>query len=280
MTYVIHGATGAQGAPLISSLAAAGASAVAAVRKPEAYVGEAVSADFESEESLIQAYRGAEGVFVHLPMGPPQVVASYARTVVDAVRKAQPARVVVSTSGQVVEASEDSPIAILARGLRESGVSTAVIEPRLYLENLLQPAILEAVRTEGVLRYPLRPEFAASWSSHLDVADAALRLLEDVSVTGTVGVGQLPAITGGDLAAGFASHLGREVRFEAVTPEDFGAALIPLFGEEAAAVVTGFYTALGTVADYRIAEETSAQKYFGLAPRTVTQWLHDVLEGK
>jgi len=43
----------------------------------------------------------------------------------------------------------------LIHGVMRSGIPTAVVAPRLYLENLLLPVIIGPAREEGVLRYPL-----------------------------------------------------------------------------------------------------------------------------
>lgn len=68
MSYVIHGATGAQGGPLYKLLLASGKKAVAAVRDPASIAGKpAVAVDNESVASLVAAYRDADGVFIHLP---------------------------------------------------------------------------------------------------------------------------------------------------------------------------------------------------------------------
>ena len=69
----------------------------------------------------------------------------------------------------------------LIDGVTGSGVPTAVVAPRLYLENLLLPVVLAPTREEGVLRYPLPTSFPVSWSSHLDVAEVVARLLTDAS---------------------------------------------------------------------------------------------------
>lgn len=68
-----------------------------------------------------------------------------------------------------------------------------------------------------MLRYPVRPDYAVSWSSHADVAKVAERLLMDNTLGGVVGIGHLPGLLGADLAAGFSKHFGRDVRFEALT---------------------------------------------------------------
>ena len=285
MADIVHGATGAQGSPILSALTSAGRTAIAAVRHPEAVPDGIVArqVDLASVASLASAYKGADGVFVHLPMGAPEAAAAQARAVVEAVAQARPGRVVISTSGQIVDqpdsplqAAADSPIMTLIDGVTGSGVPTAVVAPRLYLENLLLPVVLDPVREEGVLRYPLPASFPVSWSSHLDVADVVVSLLTDASpTTGTVGVGHRPGLTGPDLATAFSSHLGREVRFEDITPEAFGELITPLFGPAAAPVVE-LYRALNAQEGNTIAEDSSAQELLGLRPRPIEQWLEDL----
>lgn len=285
MADIVHGATGAQGSPILSALTSTGRTAIAAVRHPEAVPDGIVArqVDLASADSLASAYKGADGVFVHLPMGAPEAAAAQARAVVEAVAQARPGRVVISTSGQIVDqpgsplqATADSPIMTLIDGVTGSGVPTAVVAPRLYLENLLLPVVLDPARQEGVLRYPLPASFPVSWSSHLDVADVVVRLLTDASpTTGTVGVGHRPGLTGPDLAAAFSSHLGREVRFEGITPEAFGELITPLFGP-AAALVVELYQALNAQDGNTIAEDSSAQELLGLRPRPIEQWLEDL----
>ena len=285
MADIVHGATGAQGSPILSALTSAGRTAIAAVRHPEAVPDGIVArqVDLASVASLASAYKGADGVFVHLPMGAPEAAAAQARAVVEAVAQARPGRVVISTSGQIVDqpdsplqAAADSPIMTLIDGVTGSGVPTVVVAPRLYLENLLLPVVLDPVREEGVLRYPLPASFPVSWSSHLDVADVVVSLLTDASpTTGTVGVGHRPGLTGPDLATAFSSHLGREVRFEDITPEAFGELITPLFGPAAAPVVE-LYRALNAQEGNTIAEDSSAQELLGLRPRPIEQWLEDL----
>jgi len=285
MVDIIHGATGAQGSPVLSALTSAGCTAIAAVRHPETVPAgiAARQVDLASADSLASAYEGADGVFVHLPMGAPEAAAAQARAVVEAVIRARPGRVVISTSGQIVDqpgsplqAPADSPVMTLIDGVTGSGVPTAVVAPRLYLENLLLPVVLTPVREEGVLRYPLPASFPVSWSSHLDVAEVVARLLTDASpTTGTVAVGHRPGLTGPDLAAAFSSRLGREVRFEGVTPEAFGELITPLFGPAAAPVVE-LYQVLNTQDGSTIDEDGSAQELLGLRPRSIEQWLKDL----
>ncbi|MCC4601145.1 NmrA family NAD(P)-binding protein [Xanthomonas melonis] len=285
MTYIIHGATGAQGAPLLKLLLQAGKNAVAAVRKADAAAGPSVQIDNGSIQSLTDAYRGALGVFVHLPQALEDVRVAYANNIVHAIAAAKPARVLISTSGSIVDdpgsplqVVPDSAIALLIDGVQRSGVSSAVIAPRLYLENLLLPILIDGVHTNGVLGYPLREDFPVSWSSHLDVADVAAQLFDRPAITGVVGVGQLPGLLGADLAAAMAKHFGRDVQFQPMQPEAFGEQLQPLLGP-AAMAIAGFYQALWQTHANTINPATSAQQLLGSTPRSVEQWLKDVAIG-
>ena len=278
MTYLIHGATGAQGGPVVAALRAAGKNVTAAVRNPSNYEGDAVAVDFNSVASLEEAYHGVEGVFVHLPIGTAEQQLAHARTIVEAVTRAQPARVVASTSGYRVNMTGDGDDAgsVLVRGLMASGVSVAIVESRLYLENLLLPTVTGPTREEGMLRYPIRDDYRVSWSSHLDIADVVVRLFEQNEVTGVVAVGALPGLLGDDLAVGFGTYLDREVSFEAQDPDDFGALITPLFGKAGADPVVASYHWWLTQADEEIEVGASAQQRLGIEPRSIEQWLRDV----
>ncbi|MGW2379743.1 SDR family oxidoreductase [Streptomyces sp. NPDC001658] len=279
MTYVIHGATGAQGAPVVAVLSAAGKSVTALTRNADTVVPGAqrvVVAGYGSTAELTEAYRGADGVFVHLPVVAEEDRQTYARNILAAVRAARPARVVFSTSGAPSDPESGGAAAVLAGGLADTGVSHAVITPTFYLENLLMPYVLDAVRERGVLPYPIRADFPASWASHLDIADVAAALFDRPDITGAVSVGQYPAITGPDLAEAFGAHFDKDVTFEQLTPERFRSSVAPLIGEGPAADVAGFYASVSTLPHRSITPENSAQKLFGITPRTTGQWLTDI----
>ncbi|MDI6024088.1 NAD(P)H-binding protein [Leucobacter sp. UT-8R-CII-1-4] len=278
MTFIVHGATGAQGSPVLTALRSAGHDAAAAVRDAQKATGQAVPIDNTSVESLIAAYTGTEGVFIHLPLGSPDDQVTFARNIAEAVTTARPGRVVFSTSGYPTATPDGTPTAhgILQQALEASGVSYAVIAPKIFLENLLLPVTLSPAREEGVLRYPIRDDYAVSWISHLDMADIAARLLTDTTVTGIVTAGALPALLGRNLAEGFARYLDRPVEFESQDPEAYGQQIIPIFGADAGRPVIDSYHARWAMPGEVIDEERSAQKLLGIRPRPVEQWLREI----
>lgn len=283
MTYVIHGATGAQGGPVVAALTAVGKPVVALTRRQDAVVnGARVRAvDASSVEQLAEAYRGADGVFVHLPMASEADREAFASSVVAALGEVRPARVVFSTSGSVVVPEGDAGqstsagVSTLINGLEETGLDHVVVAPRLFLENLLMPPVVASARERGSLPYPLRADFPVSWASHLDVADVVAELFVRREVPGVVEVGHDPAILGADLAGAFGTRLGHDVAYQALTPAAFGEIIKPLLGPASTGVV-GLYEYLGSLAHAAIAPGRSAQSLLGIMPRSVQQWLADV----
>ncbi len=242
-----------------------------------------VAVNYASIDSLAAAYHDADGVFIHLPVVSEADRLQYAHNIAAAIGQAKPRRVVISTSGWVVDepgtprqSPENSAVMTLIRGVETTGVSLAVIAPRLYFENLLLPVVLEPAKHDGLLQYPLRADYPVSWSSHPDIADVAEALFANPSITGIVGVGQQPAITGSDLAAAFSTHFGRTVTFKSLQPDEFRLLLTPLFGEGAAAEVAAGYQSMAQVAANAITRERSAQTLLGITPRTVEQWLSEI----
>ncbi len=200
----------------------------------------------------------------------------FARNVVAAVGAARPKRVVFSTRGFPIDPAIGGPAATLVAELAGTGVSSAVIAPELYLENLLMPYVVDSVRERGVLPYAIRADFPVSWASHLDIADVVLALFERTEVTGVVAVGQYPAITGPELAEEFGLRLGRKVVFESLTPEELRIALALEVGEAAAADVAMAYQAMSALPGRSIDPERSAQKLLGVSPRSTARWLAEM----
>ncbi|MFE5641640.1 NAD(P)H-binding protein [Rhodococcus sp. NPDC056516] len=291
MTYTVHGATGAQGSPVLAGLVAAlegsaDAEVRAITRNPDQTFEGAntVVADNTSVNSLTDAYRAADGVFFHLPLaGDPETLAGYARNVLAAAKAARPSRFVISTSGTVIGdatsplTGPNTPVlSELVDGLRAEGIAVTVLTPRLFLENLLLPTVLSGVKDEGVLRYPLRADLAVAWGSHLDVADAAVAALTLDVAPDAVDIGQIPAITGNELAEAFAEHFSRAVTFEAVTPEKFGASIAPIIGAGAATGVAQLYAGLATADNVAFDSATGSAAVLGINARNTQAWLTDL----
>lgn len=265
MTYLVHGASGAQGGPVASLLRSRGHDVRPLTR---------ALADLADVPALTTAYAGVTGVFAHLPVtGDPAAPARWLKSVASAALAAKPGRVVLSTSGGPDE-ERLAAFRDLAAELRAGGVPATLLAPRLFKENLLLPPIQERLRAEGVLSYPVRADQPIAWSSHLDVAEAAVAALTLTSAPAEVHLGQ--PVTGPELAAGFAAHTGRAVRYEALTPAEFQALLAPLLGEGAAAGVADSYRVIETLPALDFPAEQGGPALLGTGIRTTEAWLAEL----
>ncbi|GAA3988023.1 NmrA family NAD(P)-binding protein [Allokutzneria multivorans] len=266
MTTIVHGVTGAQGAPVVQALEAAGLPVRGLSR---------AQGDLDDRAALAAAYEGATGAFIHFPITPDP--AAPARWAANLAAVARPERAVISTSGGVpgdaaspFGASRLSALGELAERLRDAGVVVTVLAPRLFLENLLLPPVQESLAREQVLTYPVAAERPVAWSSHLDVADAAVAALTHATPPSFVDVGAVPGLSGADLAA---QH-GTSVTYRAMSPVEFGGVLAPILGSGAAAGIQGLYQAVAAHPEaLAFTAETGTEKLLGVRTRSVRAWL-------
>ena len=254
MTIAVHGATGSQGAPVAALLTAAG-HAVRALSS--------ANADLLDRASLEAAYAGADAVVLQLPL----VYDARALTMGDnAARAAEAAGIqhlVINTSGPFGH----EPIGVPFVDARHRAASADVprvtlLQPTTYLENLSAPWSTVA---QGVVAYPRPADAVLQWVATEDVALTVVRVLEE----GLTGRFDLPGqeLTGTELAAALTEALEREVRYEQLTPAEFGERLRPHLGEHAAA---------GTAAAYEFPPVLSPPSTLqGWSPRSVTAWARE-----
>ena len=142
MKIIVHGSTGAQGAPVAAALRAAGHDVVGITRKPSN--ADSVAADIEDQASLEAAYAGADGVFVHLPIpSSPEDPVRWVPNILGALANSDVERVVASTSGASLADAGPHPMMqgrllgtkAFYEGLRSVAESVVGLAPRLYLEN-------------------------------------------------------------------------------------------------------------------------------------------------
>jgi uncharacterized protein YbjT (DUF2867 family) len=241
LTITLHGASGTQGAPVARRLLAAGHRVRAAVRWPElAPPGcEPFPADLCDPDGLDRAYDGADAVVVQLPLVFDRTAVVQAETVARALTRAGVDRVVFNPGGPT--GATGLPYLDARTMLAEH--ATAIVEPLVpYMDNLGTPWSAPRVQA-GVLAYPLPAEVPIPWLALDDVAD---RIAD--AVTGGER-GKLPIcgpspLTGGQAAAVVAEALGRPVRWQSLTPAEYGDTLRPYVGDAAADGIAGLYTAM------------------------------------
>lgn len=257
---LVVGATGHLGTRLVAQLSAAGVTPRALVRSREK--GEAIASmatpvlgDLLAPETLADAFRGAERVFIVAP--PTPEMEALERHAIDAAIAAGAKRIVYLSNFAATEGSDVRPMHI--HGLHERivaslGVDWTVLGPTRYMTNL--PFDWSSVLNNGLL---LEAGGAGVMTciDPDDVAEVAVKALtEDGHEGQTYRLTSHDAFTAAELAALLSKVLGRDVRVPDGTGDPSPA--------------TGYF---GLVAAGVYRTTDTAAKVLGRAPRSYAAWL-------
>ncbi|WP_433472411.1 SDR family oxidoreductase [Spirillospora sp. CA-142024] len=221
-TYLVIGATGAQGGAVAKHLERDGHRVRGFSRR---------HGDLADPAAVRAAFEGVSRASVTLPMVfDRDRVARYVDNIITAARRCE--RIVLNT-GNRLPATRTSVAAFETRrdaadALLASGIPAVVLRPPVYLENL-HPA-------GGVLSYPIPPGHRVAWLAHDDLgALTAAALGRDDLVGTSIDIGGKDVVTGPELASVFG------VEYVSVEPGTFQAFMAPVIGEAAAAGVADTY---------------------------------------
>ena len=272
---LIVGATGLLGSRLVRRLAAAGVKPRALVRNRDK--GEAIASlatpvlgDLRSPSTLVEAFRGAERVFIVAPPTPD--MQTLERNAIDAAVTAGAKRIVYLSNFAATEGDEDRHVHV--HGLHQRlvatlGVDWTVLRPTRYMTSV--PFVWRSVVNQGLL-LEAGGARAMSFIDPDDVAAVTVKALtEDGHAGQTYKLTSEDACTAVDLAELISAVLGREIKVFEGNDEAFREALIangvpgeyaPATARYFAKVAAGIYTTTDT-----------ASKVLGRAPRAYADWL-------
>lgn len=233
-TIAVFGSTGAQGAPVVSQ-ALARDMAVRAVardagRAATMHPGATpVAATLGAPDTIARALDGVDAAFLHLPLpGGPDDLQNWTANFLEAARRTKLPLLVYTTGGP---SGDRYPSSVVVDGgtagmkaFLTSGIPTIVLQPAIYLENLLPAVFVPRLHSDGVLDYPpVSPDLKVQWTSHQDQARIAVAAMARPDLAGDhFEIGTPEALTGPELGELLAGWLRRDVRFDPVTPGEFG----------------------------------------------------------
>lgn len=250
MKILIYGATGSQGSPVAQQLLQAGHEVRVLTRRPEGAASlaglgaEVVAGDMGDPASLQRASEGMDAVSLLVPFFTenPTDGLRYGRNAVDAARAAGVELLVWNSSGDIPPARSGNPgfdvrLDVLGH-LETSGLPYVVVQPTAYMENFLGPWTRQEIEEADTFAYPTPNEVTMQWVATEDVARFMVYALAHPELAPlNVKVSGPEALNGEGVAASFSRGLGRNIRFRAMTPDEFGAkldAVFPGMGEAAA----------------------------------------------
>jgi uncharacterized protein YbjT (DUF2867 family) len=241
MKVLAYGATGSQLRSLVPQLLERGhevkvLSRNAARSSPLPAAAEIVRGDITDPGSLLAASRGADVVAFMLPafLEHPEQKLDYAASAASAAASAGVKLIVWNTSGRYPFPQESRHSDKLLRALHErvaaAGVPLIVMAPTTYMENLLGPWTVNAIRA-GRVAYPVLESRKMGWIASRDLCALMTAAIERPHLAGQVfRVSGVEAVTGPELAAIFAEVLKRPLSYQTLTPQQMKQALEVAFG--------------------------------------------------
>lgn len=269
--YVISGATGNVGRPLVRELAASGAAVRAVSRTAPADLPDGVThhrADLTDPESLRPVVAGAEAVFLLVSGAGAHLDAP---AILDVV-KAGGARRVVLLSSQAAGTRPGSPSHAPLRAwedtVRGSGLDTVVLRPGGFASNAF--AWADAVRRTRTVAAPFG-DVGLPVVDPDDIAAVAAAVLRDARHAGRVYelTGPEPS-TPRQRAAAIGAALGEPVRFVEQTAAEARAQLVTFMPEP---VADGTLAILGEPTPAEVRVSPHVEEVLGRAARPFADWV-------
>lgn len=233
----VFSASARPGMAQLKALRAAGYRVRAVSRRdhPDFAGCERVSADLDDRDSLVAACIGSDHVLFTSPTFSDRAKSpERAGALGWAAKRAGVKRLVFNTTSWHPEEITGVPtmdeVYLRVRALRDSGVPLTVVRPSLFMDNLLTQWVKPELLAEGVLRYPHREDLQVSWICLDDVARVMIATLADPAFAGqTIDVGGPETLTPPQVCAMLSDQLGRPIRYERISPREFGERLYTLF---------------------------------------------------
>lgn len=183
-------------------------------------------------------------------------------------------RVVFNPAASIFE-DRTHPVAKVLGALSDAvlagPVPANVVEPTVYMDNLMAPWAVGGIVNDGVLAYPMPPEARVSYISHASLG----AFVHAAAVTPIVGrrfkIGGPEALTGAQLAEVLSATLGRPVVYRRIPPAALAEGLNAAFGAPAGDDIAALYTTMETQPDV-MRRDPSGWKELGVAPEPFAVW--------
>lgn len=277
---LVIGASGPQGRPVAEQLTAAGFKVRAMVRDPAkiedlaAKGVEVVKGDLGDPASVSAAMRGQDGVFMLISFFAGK--SEQANAVVAAAAANGVQKIVWNATGPILPFDTGNPSIDMRRGilssLETSGIAFVALQPTVYMENFLIPAIAQEVTGKSVLAYPMPEAVECQWISHQDAAAYVVASFRSMSRDNLlIEISGPEKLNGPQIAERFGKALGRKITFRPMPPEEFAKAISYGGNEES---IIDYYRSIfenPTIMTTNVDHQKSLEA-LPIAPLTVEGW--------
>lgn len=257
MKVLVFGATGSQQFNVISEGIKKGAEIVAATSSEKSFDklkqagATPVLANMKDADKMMEVTKGIDAIAFIIPVSLPNPLDGwqYAKNVIDAAKVNGVKKIVWNVSGFLVPqkigiAGEDVKLDIRDY-LINSGLNYVIIQPSIYMENIMGPFCAPFIKEEKKLAYPTPEIMPIGWIASRDVSAFVIEAIYNESLKAdSFQISGLENLKGNDLAEQFSKGIGEKIVYYTQPAKEFGDILKPWVGEEGAAGVASYYDGL------------------------------------
>lgn len=263
MRILVFGATGSQQFSVIGEAKKKGAEVIAATSSENSFENLAqagatpVLANLADADKINEISKGVDAIAFMIPVSLPNPFdgLQYAKNVIDAAKANAVKKIVWNTSGWLETQKIGSPVDDVKLDvldyLKNSGVDYVIIEPTIYMENMMGPFCAPFITNEKKLAYPTPEEMPIGWIASRDVSAFVVEAIYNENlIADGFKISGLENLKGNDLAAAFSKGTGEEIIYYPQKPKEFGDILKPMVGEAGANSVAAYYEMLQNASEY------------------------------
>jgi len=207
-----------------------------------------IIANLNDAEKLLEITKGIDAIAFMIPVSltNPFDGLQYAKNVIDAAKENSIKKIVWNASSWLESQKVGSPFDDMKLDVREylknSGVDYVIIEPSIYMENMMGPFCAPFVTNEKKLAYPAPEAMPIGWIASRDVSAFVVEAIyNDKLKADSFQISGLENLKGNDLAEQFSKGAGEKIVYYTQQPKEFENILKPMVGEQGAAGVAAYY---------------------------------------
>ncbi|WP_270089715.1 SDR family oxidoreductase [Sphingobacterium sp. SYP-B4668] len=263
MRILVFGATGSQQFNVIGEAKKKGAEVIAATSSENSFEKLAqagatpVLANLADADRINEITTGVDAIAFMIPVSLPNPSdgLQYSKNVIDAAKANGVKKIVWNTSGWLETKKIGSPVDDVKLDvldyLKNSGVDYVIVEPTIYMENMMGPFCAPFITNEKKLAYPTPEAMPIGWIASKDVSAFVVEAIYNENLKAdSFKISGLENLKGNDLATAFSKGAGEEIVYYPQKPKEFGDILKPMVGEAGANSVAAYYENLKNATEY------------------------------
>lgn len=263
MKILVFGATGSQQFNVIGEAKKKGAEVIAATSSENSFekLSQAgatpVLANLNDAAKILEITKGIDAIAYMIPVSLPNPFdgLEYSKNVIDAAKANGIKKIVWNTSGWVESQKIGSPVDDVKLDvldyLKNSGVDYVIIEPTIYMENMMGPFCAPFITNEKKLAYPTPEAMPIGWIASRDVSAFVVEAIYNADLKADAfKISGMENLKGNDLASAFSNGVGETIAYYPQKPQEFGDILKPFVGEAGASSVAAYYENLQNATEY------------------------------